>query len=50
MFPLATVTLSPKTAWAAGKTYVVTVDATAVDVLGKALGAPGAASFTMSAN
>jgi hypothetical protein len=35
--------------WAPGKTYEVTVDANATDALGKKLGAPVSASFTMSA-
>jgi hypothetical protein len=49
-FPTTAVKITPKTMWAAGKTYVVTVDADAADVLGKKLGAPVTASFTMSAN
>jgi hypothetical protein len=48
--PSTTVKITPKTKWAAGKTYTVTVDADAADVLGKKLGAPVIASFTMSAN
>jgi hypothetical protein len=48
-FPRATVDITPKTAWVAGKTYEITVDADTVDVLGKKLGAPAVASFTMSA-
>ena len=49
-FPTSTVKLAPKTVWAAGKTYVVTVAADAADALGKKLGAPVVMSFHMSAN
>ncbi|HXI59216.1 MAG TPA: Ig-like domain-containing protein [Polyangia bacterium] len=49
MFPSAVVTIVPSAPWAAGKTYTITVDANAADVLGKKLGAPVDASFTMSA-
>ena len=48
--PAASVSITPKTTWTAGKTYTVTVDATATDVVGATLGAPVTASFTMSAN
>jgi hypothetical protein len=47
-FPTATVKLTPKTTWAAGKTYVVTVDKDAADVFGAKTGAEATASFTMS--
>jgi hypothetical protein len=51
MFPTATVKIVPKTAWAAGKTYAITVDKDAADALGKKLGGTGAmGSFTMAAN
>jgi hypothetical protein len=50
MFPTATVKIVPKTAWAAGKTYAITVDMNATDALGKKLGGMGAmGTFTMSA-
>jgi hypothetical protein len=51
MFPTSTVKLVPNTMWKAGKTYVVTVDQDAADVLGAKLGPNGVAmaSFTMSA-
>jgi hypothetical protein len=51
MFPTATVKLVPKTMWAAGKTYEVTVDKGAADVFGVVLGPNGVAtaSFKMSA-
>jgi hypothetical protein len=50
-FPTASVAITPKTMWEAGKKYGITVDANAVDVLGKKLGAgnEATASFTMSA-
>ncbi|MEA2701177.1 MAG: Bacterial Ig-like domain [Myxococcales bacterium] len=48
-FPNSVVTFNPAAPWAAGKTYTITVDANAADVLGKKLGAPVDASFTMSA-
>jgi hypothetical protein len=50
MFPTSSVAITPKTAWAPGKTYEITVDKDAADVLGKTLGAPVVASFTMSAS
>jgi len=49
-FPSAVVTLNPTTAWAAGKTYSITIDMSAADVLMKTLGAPVSANFTMSPN
>jgi Bacterial Ig-like domain len=42
------VTYTPKTTWAAGKTYVVTVDANADDVVGDKLGAVVNAAFKMA--
>jgi hypothetical protein len=39
-FPMAIVTITPKTMWEAGKTYVITVDADTTDVLGDKLAAP----------
>jgi hypothetical protein len=45
-----TLALKPKTTWAPGKTYVVTVDKDAADVFGVTLGSPVSASFTMSPN
>jgi hypothetical protein len=48
-FPVTTVGYAPKTAWAAGKTYTVTVDSKATDVLGKTmLGMDVSQSFTMA--
>jgi Big-like domain-containing protein len=41
-------TITPKTMWAAGKTYVVTVDATAADVVGDTLKTPATAAFVMA--
>jgi hypothetical protein len=49
-FPNAVVTLNPKTAWAVGKTYTITIDMSAADVLMATLGAPVSANFTMSSN
>ena len=43
-----TLTFTPNTAWAPGKTYVVTVDADAADVLGDKLGTTAAAAFVMA--
>jgi Bacterial Ig-like domain len=43
-----TLTITPTTAWAAGKTYVVTVDATTADVVGDTLKTPVAAAFVMA--
>jgi hypothetical protein len=48
-FPSATVTLLPKTVWAAGKTYTISVDDQVVDVLGKKVDGPATASFTRNA-
>jgi Bacterial Ig-like domain len=48
-FPNASVTLLPKTVWAAGKTYTVSVDDQVVDVLGKKVDGPATASFTRNA-
>jgi len=42
------ITLTPTTAWAAGKLYVVTVDATAADVVGDTLKMAQAAAFVMA--
>jgi hypothetical protein len=47
-FPSSTVKLVPTTAWAAGKTYAVTVDKDAADALGAKLGTDVSASFTMA--
>ncbi|HVU52452.1 MAG TPA: Ig-like domain-containing protein [Polyangia bacterium] len=48
-FPVTTIVYAPKTTWAHGKTYVVTVDPTAEDVFGAPLGGQGAsATFTMA--
>jgi hypothetical protein len=41
-------TITPTTAWAAGKTYVVTVDASAADVVGDTLKTPAQAAFVMA--
>jgi len=41
-------TITPKTAWAAGKTYVVTVAASAADVVGDTLKTPATAAFVMA--
>jgi hypothetical protein len=51
MFTTQEVKISPamETTWAAGKTYTVTVDANATDVVGDKLGTPVSAMFTMSA-
>ncbi len=61
-FPTATVTITPTKdksmppdptkdhTWAAGKTYTVTVDASAADVFGAKTGAEQTMSFTMSKN
>jgi Bacterial Ig-like domain len=43
-----TLTFTPMTTWAPGKTYVVTVDADAADVLGDKLGTAVAAAFMMA--
>jgi Bacterial Ig-like domain len=43
-----TLKFTPMTAWAPGKTYVVTVDADAADVLGDKLGTAVAAAFMMA--
>jgi hypothetical protein len=49
--PAASLTITPKTTWAPGKKYTVTVDGTAADVIGTTLGGHAvSASFTMSAN
>jgi hypothetical protein len=42
------IAITPKTAWAAGKTYVVTVDASAADVVGDTLKTPASAAFVMA--
>jgi hypothetical protein len=49
-FPNAVVTLNPTTAWAAGKTYSITVDKSAADVLKETLGTAVSSMFTMSSN
>lgn len=49
MFTTQELKISPATAWAAGKTYTVTVDANATDAVGDKLGTPVSAMFTMSA-
>jgi hypothetical protein len=43
-----TITITPTTMWAPGKTYVVTVDATAADVVGDTLKTPATAVFVMA--
>ncbi|MDB4982518.1 MAG: hypothetical protein JWM82_3270, partial [Myxococcales bacterium] len=50
MFPMSKVALRPVTMWAAGKTYVITVDGDAADVVGDKLGMGTSAAFMMKAN
>jgi hypothetical protein len=47
-FPMTTVAIRPTDAWAAGKTYVIFVDANAADVVGDKLGTPAAAAFMLA--
>ncbi|HTA21103.1 MAG TPA: hypothetical protein VK989_17545 [Polyangia bacterium] len=42
------IAITPMTVWAPGKTYVVTVDATAADVVGDTLKTPATAAFVMA--
>jgi hypothetical protein len=47
-FPMTTVAIKPSQAWAAGKTYVIFLDANAADVVGDKLGTPAAAAFMLA--
>ncbi len=49
-FPMSKVAIRPMTMWAAGKTYVITVDGDAADVVGDKLGMGTSAAFMMKAN